>query len=169
MKAAVKIKIYLLFFLLLFQLMAFSQEKNNSAEDHEFSLFLLLLLTVFVCGMFGAAVAGSMIVTLGALAIFALIGVGIVSTSVAMGIYKRSLSAGLKTFLLISFGLIYGLTGAVLASILQYNFFVAPTQTVAISCGFIGGVLSGIALTFISMRAIRYLIGQATERLKLKI
>ena len=159
---------FIFFFLFLFvSLAAFGQNNYDSANDEEFNIFLMLLLTIFVCGMFGAAVVGAMIASLLAIAVFSLVVFGIVSTSIIVGVYKKSLSAGFRTFVFILFGISCGICGAAIAGFAQYYFGIAPSFTTAVGCGLTGGVLGGILLTFISVKAVRYIIGYAATKLKL--
>jgi hypothetical protein len=164
MKSLIKLKFIFFFLILLISFTAFAQE---SANDEEFNIFLMLLLTIFVCGMFGAAVVGAMIASLLAVTVFCLTVFGIVSTSIVVGVYKKSLSAGFRTFLLIFFGISCGVCGAAIAVLAQYFFRIASSFSIALGGGLIGGLLGGILLTFVSVKAIRYMIGYAATRLKL--
>lgn len=161
------LKIVLSFLLLLLSFALFAQSNYDPAHDEEFNIFLLLFATVFVCGLFGAAVVGAVIASLIAFAVFGLIGFGILSTSVAVGLYRKSLTAGFRTFLMIVFGIACGLCGGALAAVAQYHFHLGPSLSFAVLLGFIGGALGGVVLTLISISAVRFMIAKAVAKFKL--
>lgn len=168
MQISVKLKALFLLLVPLIHITAFGQGDYDPAADEEFKIFLMVMLTVFVCGVLGAAFVGALVAGLLAAAVFGLISVGILSTGIVVGVYKRSTTAGFKTVLLISFGLVCGICGAVLAVIAQYNWNIASSSVMAASLGLAGGVLGGVFLTGISLRLVRYSIGAAVARLKVR-
>ncbi len=73
---------------------------NVDTQDDDFSAFLMIVGSVFVCAMFGAVVVGAFLAAAAALAAVLFVSAGIVSVSVLNGFYKRSVTAGLKTFII---------------------------------------------------------------------
>lgn len=74
---------------------------NVDAQDDDFSAILLVMGSVFVCAMFGAVVVGAFLAAAAALAAMLFVSAGILSVAVLNGFYKRSVTAGFKTFIII--------------------------------------------------------------------
>ncbi len=115
--------------------------ENPAPDDEEFNLFLFSLALVFTGALIGAALIGAFVAALALLLLFFLLMLGIVSSSVAVGWYKRSVSAGFKTFLSIVFSL--GCTAISLGGLFLARLFLdIPLSATAI---FITGTVSGVA------------------------
>src|SRR5262245_33748048 len=95
--------VWLFLFIIFASNMVFAQATPDGPPppDDDFNVFLMILATIFFSLMIGAAFAGSFIAASVLLLMGALAGFGIVSVSILAGIYKRSVTAGFKTFLYI--------------------------------------------------------------------
>ena len=115
-------------------------------------IFLLgLIVSIFVC-LIGAAIL--------ALFAFLLVAAGIVSVSVFVGLYKRSVFTGLKWFIYLSFG-IAGALGVSLLCFLLYQFgdtsySLNTLLSWGIPAGLAGGLLGGWILLTISKAVYRH-------------
>jgi hypothetical protein len=90
-----------------------------------------------------------------------------VSTSVAIGLYKRSFTAGFKSFFL----LFFGITAAVLGTGILFllNLFIPlsiPTAYLAL-IGFFGGLAGGLLLGRILFHIVKEMIAALAQRLKI--
>jgi hypothetical protein len=156
--------IFILFFLLC-GIIAFPQV-DNSIPDDSFNLFLFSLLMIFVCVMIGAAIIGAMAAALLLFFLFTLITIGVLSSSVAIGLYKRSFSAGFKSFLMILLGFtcsVIGIVGLVIINIL----FALHLQTgTLLIIGPISGFMGGILIAIATYRIFQWFIKIAAQKLQ---
>lgn len=161
-------KLIFILTLLFTSTIAFSQSNSSTnPDDGEFNLFLLSLLTIFFCSMFAAAILGAVIAMFIFLLLFALITIGVLSTSVAIGLYKKSFSAGFKSFLMILLGSGCAVISAIGLFIADY-FFQLPISTFAIVIvGLMSGATGGIIMAIAMHRVIRTILKIITQRLKL--
>ncbi len=160
-------KLAIVLFFLFVVTTVFAQSDNpTSADDDEFNLFLLSLLLIFVCAMIGAAIIGAMAATILLLFLFALMALGVLSTSIAVGLYKRSFSAGFKSFLMI----LFGLTGAIIAGIglvlIDYLFRLPTSGLSSFLIGITGGLIGGLLLAIATHHGFQWLIRYLAQKLK---
>jgi hypothetical protein len=144
--------------------MLFAQSEPQPADDMPFGLIMgIILLSVAL-----ACMAAGVIISIVALSITAaMAAAGIISTAIVVGLYKRSVTAGFKTLLMLACalgGAITGATGLYLANKI-FNFNLARV-TVAWS-GLAGGLIGGILLALVIISIIRFVIGLFKERLSL--
>lgn len=168
MKAASKVVFLLTVLLLVFCPILFGQaDTAPHTEDEEFNLFLFAMLSIVVCAMMGAAIMIAVIAGLVLLFLFAFIAVGALSTSVAIGLYKRSYAAGFKSFLVILFVVIcagIGCTGALLAD----SLFELPITTFSAALtGAIGGSLGGWLMAVATYQTIQLVFHYFAKRFRL--
>jgi hypothetical protein len=157
-------KLIFILFLLLCVLPAFAQSNNSS--DDEFNLFLFSLLAIFFCAMIGAAIIGAMVAALVLFFLFALITVGVLSTSVMVGLYKRSFEAAFKSFLMILFAIRGAVIGCV-GSYLSKYFLDLHMSTAAIIIGIAGGLIGGLMMAVATYQVFRWVIKKVTQKLRL--
>jgi hypothetical protein len=121
---------------------------GNNPADEEFNLFLFTLLLVAISAMIGAAIIGAFAATSLLFLLIAFISVGILSVSLLAGLYKRSVTAGFKTFLYIICpltGMLIGMSGFWIAARLLTISIANKTGLLA---GATGGILGGIVMAF---------------------
>lgn len=162
-----KAKYGLPFLLLILYLSAVAQPDKAPASDDEFNVFLLSLATVFMCVMIGAAIVGAFAAALFFISLLALISLGILSASVAVGLYKRSVTAGFKTLLIIVFGT--GCAGCGLGlSLLVHSFYpthlsFAMALVAGLIAGAFGGAVMGLSLFTVIQTALRNISRRLTS------
>ncbi len=160
-----KTKYGLSFLFAILYLSATAQADKTPAQDDEFNVFLLSLATVFVCAMIGAAIAGAFAAALFFILLTALISVGILSTSVAVGLYKRSAAAGFKTLLVIVFGAGCAVCGLVLSLMVQRFYPEHLSAFTALTAGIIAGAFGGIVIGLSLFTIIQTLFRNIFKRL----
>ena len=120
-------------------------------EDEVGSLFLVIILCVAMLFCFGVGVVVAVCIILIALGLLAL---GVLSTSVAVGLYKRSIASGFKTLVISTStvgGSIIGALGIfILFKITHWGN--VPFSTLA---GAIGGSIAGLCFGFLAVFTIR--------------
>ena len=130
----------------------------SAEDDDEFNVFLLTFASLFFAAMFGAAVIGAFAATLFLLIIFLFVSAGILSASVIVGIYKRSVQSGFKTliFILSSLtGIVIGSVGLFLANkLFELNYSNGLCLTIGAIAGFVGGILISFAIIKIIQKII---------------
>jgi hypothetical protein len=165
MKTLFKLTAFLLVFIL--PLFLFAQTGNPVYQDEGMDLFLLVLASIFMFAIFGAAIIGAFLASFAIILFFTLTALGMVSTSVAIGIYKRSFTAGFKSFFLIFFAAASAALGTV--GLLLLHLFLPlniPTGYLA-PIGFLGGLAGGLLLGNVLFYIVKELIATAARRLKL--
>lgn len=165
MKRILKAKYLLSFFLLLVYFVPAAQPDNASQRDDDFTAFLLLFATFFACMAIGAAVIGAMAAALFCLLLFALIGFGLLSTSVAVGLYKRSVPAGFKTLLCIVFGSGCAVCGTGLALFVHHFLPLRFSLQSALITGFVAGALGGSIMGLSAFTVVQSLLRSVYRRL----
>ena len=136
-----------------------TEEKIESDEPMQLFLLVILLVVLFVALGIGITLT---ILTLSI--IFGLAVFGILSTSIIVGIYKKSLEKGFKTLIILSstiFGILLSLVLFWFQNKIQHWW---SMQTALIS-GFIFGALSG----FIVGKSIVYIIKRMSGYFKMKL
>lgn len=159
-----KAKHLLPFFFLLLAVPAFAQTDSPSAEDGEFNVFLLTFAAFFICLMIGAAIVGAVAATLFLLLLFALIGFGMVSSSIAVGLYKRSASAAFKTFLLLVFGAGCAVPGTGLSLIAHHLYPLHLSLKTALPAGFVAGAFGGIIMALSLFTVVQTIVRTVFRR-----
>jgi len=133
--------------------MLFAQSETSPPDDMPFGLIMgIILLSVAL-----ACMAAGVIISVVALSITAaMASAGIISAAIVVGLYKKSVTAGFKTLLMLACTLgggITGLTGLYLANKLFHFNLARVTVTWA---GLGGGLIGGILLSLIIISIIRF-------------
>jgi hypothetical protein len=144
----------------------FAQEGSSSVDDDEFKLFLFTLAFVFIAGVIGAAIVGGMAAALVLFFIFSLISLGAISTSVGVGLYKRSYEAGFKTFLIIVFSISCGIIGGIGLFLLNFMIHMPIANVIVVLIGIAGGILGGYILAVSTFRLFQAFVKLLSRRLK---
>lgn len=155
MKRRLKISLILLIQVLPFLLAA--QDTVPVEPDEGMNIFLLVIATIFMGVMIGAAIIGAFLAAAVALLFFALVGFGLLSTSILIGLYQRSLSAGFKTLLVLSFGMACAIAGSA-GLLLLHRFVPLPfSDTKLLLIGFTAGLAGGSILGIIAFKILKML------------
>jgi MFS family permease len=158
-------KLIFILFLLLCVFSAFAQ--SNNSNDDEFNLFLLSLLAIFFCAMIGAAIIGAMVAALVLFFLLALITAGVLSTSVMIGLYKRSFEAGFKSFLMILFAVSCAVIGCIGSYLSKYFLDLHMSTAAIIIIGIAGGLIGGLIMAVATYQVFRWVIKKVTQKLRL--
>lgn len=164
MKAFIKISTFFLVGML--PLFVAAQTDGSFHQDEKMDMFLLVLGSVFMAAMSGAAIIGAFLAVFAILLLFSLTALGLVSTSIAIGLYKRSFTAGFKSFFLLFFGITAAVLGAV--SIFFFKLFIPLPISSAylLPIGFLGGLTGGFLLGKVLFYVIKELIATTARRWK---
>lgn len=117
--------------------------------------------------MVGAAIVGAMAATLIIFALFALAAIGALSTSIAVGLYKKSFASGFKTFLLIAFGAGCSFFGGAGLFAVHFFFHLPLSAGLCVLVGGISGLIGGIIMAAATYHVFQWVIRSAAQRLRL--
>ena len=147
---------------MLYSLYIFLQ--NTAPIDEEFNLFLFAILILGIIFICISILIALIIAILCLFAIFGFILVGALSTSVIVGINKKSFTSGFKAFVTVFSTFAFGLIGIgsfwILNKLLHWW-----SETKAIIIGLSIGLLSGLIAGFL----LAYLINKLSTFLKSKL
>ncbi|HEV2482249.1 MAG TPA: hypothetical protein VGS79_21440 [Puia sp.] len=132
----------------------------GSTQDDDMDMFLLFYGIAFICIAFGAVFVGAAVLVGFLAVLFLLVSAGVFSTSVLMGMYRRSVAAGFRTLLMIICGLAGLFTGAVglwlVGRIFHLHWKPQTALVTGAFGGLVGGVVLGLVLFFIFNTFFRY-------------
>lgn len=160
-------KIILLFLLLLPVIALLAQTDSTAyqgkagiADVAEDDPGLFMMMMIFLLGLVVAILISLVIAGMVALFIFLLTAAGILSVSVFMGWYKRSIYTGVKWFVYLSFS-IAGIAGVSLVCLLLHRFrdmdySLKTLLSWSIPAGLIGGLLAGWVVLTVSRAVYRH-------------
>ena len=166
MKIVAKI-IFILSLLVLIILKPSFAQDVSSVEDEEFNLFLFTLAFVFISAVVGAAIIGALAAAFLLFFIFSLISLGAISTSIGIGLYKRSYEAGFKTFLIIIFATSCGIVGGTGLFLFNTMLSMPVTTFVAVLMGISGGIVGGYIMAVTTFRLFQIFIKFLSRRLNI--
>lgn len=135
-------------------------------EDDEFNIFLLVVGTIFICGMIGAAIIGAALATFVVLVIAGMAAAGVLSASVLIGWQQRSLKKGFKAFLCIALGAGCAIIGAIGTGIAQSFFHWPITWNTALGIGAAAGLCAGLILAVIFYKMAGLIISTIATKLR---
>ena len=122
---------------------------------------LFMVMMFILIGLFGALLLGLIAILLICLLLFLLTSAGIVSVSLFMGLYHRSLKTGIKTLIFSAFslfGVVGGAAGYLLFSILKdIPMKAGYTLGLSMLAGLGGGLLTGWLFSILFGRFYSYL------------
>jgi len=132
----------------------------GATQDDDMDVFLLFYGIAFIGIAFAAVFVGAAVMVGFLAVLFVLVSAGVFSTSVLVGMYRRSAAAGFRTLLMIVCGLAGFFTGAVgvwLTGRIFHLHWKAQTALLTGALGgLVGGVVLGLVLFFIFNTFFRY-------------
>lgn len=144
------------------------QTNPEAVTDESMDMFLLLFALGVIAIMIGAAVAGSIFVTILMLLLFLFISIGIISVSILAAFQRKSIAAGLKAFIYITsclIGISFGSVGVWLVfKLLNLDVH----NSVGIIVGVVAGLAGGILISYSVIKTFPKLIQQYKQRLSVK-
>ena len=148
--AQMKLILTLLFICLFIPALVYCQDGSQSPPnpDDDFNVFLLVFAAIAISAMLGAALAGIIIVSGLLLLAGAFVSFGILSASILAAVYKRSITAGFKTFLYIVCPLAGMAIGAAGFYVLIKLFHLDISTQSGLVAGITGGLLGGLLMAF---------------------
>jgi hypothetical protein len=118
-------------------------------------IFLLVIGTAFIGVMFGGAIIGALMAVVVALLFFGLVALSIVSTSVVVGLARRSFAAGIRTMLLLIFAPAGSFFGLICLHAFN-RFFPLPLSSFTLTfAGLTAGLCGGMLLALFIFRMLR--------------
>jgi hypothetical protein len=126
--------------------------QNTAPIDEEFNLFLFAILILGMIFMCISILIALLIALVCLFAIFGFILVGALSTSIIVGINKKSFTKGFKTFVTVFSTFAFGLIG--IGSFWFLNKWLnwwseTKAITIGLSIGLISGLITGLIIAFI--------------------
>lgn len=134
---------------------------GNDDVDDDFSLFLFFMLIIGLI-VIGAGVLLAVVILL---ILFGLIAAGLLSTSILIGVYKRSFTKGFKVFV-ISATIVGGIFVGTIGFWLSNKLFDWTTTRTALISGSLVGVVTGVLLGMLMFFVIQKVTGFLKEKLK---
>jgi hypothetical protein len=147
----------------------YAQTTNSNTQPDDDVPFLGIMALALVAMMTAGFIAGFLGMCLLLAGILALVMVGILSSSLLVGIYKRSFTAGFKTFLLLACGIFGALSGLCGFYLINSIFELHISGPIVAATGSLGGALGGIILALSMVGVLRLFLAFAARRLSLKI
>jgi len=138
-----------------------------NANDDDFTAFLIMCMSCFLAIMAGAVVVGAGITLLLAMLLTAFVAAGIISTSLLVGIYTKSIKAGFKTLVVILSAIGGVVIGSIGLLLMVKIFHLHLSIQTALFTGSLGGLGGGILTGFIIYRVIMYTLQYARKKLNL--
>ena len=126
--------------------------QNTAPIEEEFNLFLFAILILGIIFICISVLIALLIAILCLFAIFGFILVGAISTSILVGINKKSFTSGFKTFVTVfstfAFGII-GIGSFWFLNKLLHWWSETKAITIGLSLGLISGLVTGLILAFV--------------------
>lgn len=148
--------------LLAIQTQALAQ--TTTPTDDEFNPAFIVLAVIFLVIMFGSIIIGAIVSAILLLLVFALVSAGILSTSLLVGLYKRSFSAGFKTFLVFSCAIAGSTFGALAIALINHFFHFHWNHPTTVLIGAGSGLAGGILLGLVVFSMIRLFVHYCRNR-----
>lgn len=137
---------------------------DEAIDDDDFTPFLALFALVGIGLIVGSLIAGTILVVLALLILAGFVSAGIVSASVLVGLYKNSFAKGFKTFIVLCTTVAGGFAGAVGLWFLSIFSDLFSSEQ-AVLWGATIGIIAGMTFGFLAI----YLIRQLTAYFKTKM
>jgi len=144
---------------------AFISNNSTHTDDEPFNIFLLFIGVSFICAMVGAAIIGAFGAALFLLLLFLFVVTGIASSSIVVGLHKRSLYAGFKTFVILLCAILGTILLGFLTLLIVKTSHLHYDLTSAFIAGAAGGCIGGISIGAV----IAYLVKNVTNRIKIRL
>ncbi|MFK7001014.1 hypothetical protein V3470_07595 [Flavobacterium oreochromis] len=136
------------------------QNPNNDQYDEEFNLFLFAILAIGIVVSIFIIIIGIVLVLLILFAISALITMGALSTSLIIGLNKKSFTKGFKTFAMLIctlFSTVFGTLGFYIFNRIVHWYSNSTAIISGLVTGLVSGILFGLLATFTIQKISNYL------------
>ena len=148
-----------------------SSTSSSNAKDDDFVPFLFVLASAMACFIAGFFFLGIVIAVLLTLLLIILFSVGILSTSVYIGLQKKSFKTGFKFFWItggILTGMVFGIVGFKLITVV-FALTISRTQIIltGLGLGAVAGGFVGYTVNVVILKSFKYL-GNKFQFLKSK-
>lgn len=160
-------KIIFIFFFVILVFPVFGQSNSTPADEEEFNLFLFSMLVIFFCVMIGAAIIGAMLAALFLSFVFSLMALGVLSTSIAIGLYKKSFSTGFKSFIMIIFGISCSAIGGIGLLLVNHFFDLHVSSATSVLIGISSGSVGGLLMAIATFQTLKWMIKIIAHKLRL--
>ena len=157
--------ILLTFLALLATSFLYAQTVNNNTQPDDDVPFLGIMAMALVAMITAGFIAGFMGMCILLAGMLALIMAGILSSSLLVGIYKRSFTAAFRVFLLLACGIFGALSGLCGFWMANHIFDLHISGPFVAAIGLTGGLLGGIILALSMIGVIRLFLAFATKKL----
>lgn len=132
------------------------QLHSHDQPDERMDTFLAVFALMAISIMLGIAAATFVLIMAVLLFLFLLIAGGVVSTSIGVAIYRKSVASGVRTFVFISLGLMGAIGGVGLGWLLwrlfQFNVLGYNNMLLGGITGLLGGLLAAIAIMWLTRK-----------------
>lgn len=160
--------VLLLFICLFFPVLAGAQDSIHSdipVQDGEMDTFLFMfaLCAIFLMGLI--FIITVCLVFFSILTMLGMISAGVLASSVFVGMYKKSWTAGFKTAWYIIVMLLSSFTAVAGFGILSYFFNLHASKPTTLMMGLLIGLLGGAFIAWISIKFLRFLIQYFQEKI----
>lgn len=147
----------------------YAQTTNSNTQPDDDIPFLGIMALALIAMITAGFIVGFIGMCLVLAGMLTLIMAGILSSSLLIGIYKRSFTAAFRTFLLLACGIFGALSGLCGFYLINIIFELHISGPIVAAIGSIGGALGGIILALSVVGVLRLFLAFATKKLSLKI
>jgi len=143
------------------------QLNDNTDTSDDFSPGMAFFALVGFCLILISIGAGIVITITVLFMLFGFVSVGIISASVFVGLKKKSLTKGFKTFLVLSVSIIGSIIGFVALFLINKLFHFHLTGPTILIMGSLSGLIGGIILGLVAFAVFLRLINYFKDKLQL--
>jgi len=142
---------------------------GNAADspDDDFDIFLIVLAIGFCGAALGAVMVGAFASFMVLSTVVLLTIAGIISASLLIGVYKRSVEAGFKSLLVIGASVSGSVFGVVVLWVVNDFFRLSLTGCELFLTGAGGGLIGGLLLALIIYKMVKFTLDVTFNKLKL--
>lgn len=146
----------------------FAQSSSDAdLAAHDDGPTLLFFFCVLGITMFVAMLAGTVLMISFLIALFSLVSAGLLSASLLVGLYRRSVAAGFRTLVLLTCELAGLFTGGIALWLVNSMFDLNWDHGTALLAGALGGALGGLALALMIFALLRLFFRYCRQRIAL--
>jgi len=162
-------KILLTVNFLILSIIIFAQtDTAKTGADDDMNIFLLVFALVVISIILGAAVIGAFAATIFLLLAALFISAGILSVSIMVGFYKRSIQAAFKTFLFFLCSITGMVIGALGFFLVARLFKLNVSDSTSLVAGIISGLFGGLLMAWIVLQVIKLTAGYFVRKFRVE-